>query len=560
MLAFRDQIRLARTVLILSRSIFIGSILVLLAKVVSVVTDQPLTPWVTLGIVVVVGWALYLAWHHVILPFDVARIVDRRLRLNAQIATAVETTTSDRLDLPLARTQVRQATNCLRDLNPITTIPVRLPMRDVRALAAVAAAYGAIVISGRLGVTIPRPLLPMEAELARQARSQAQSPSPFVTIDPALTTLQTQAAPLLLNRTASSAQVGGQLTNLQQQLQAQQITVDEYRSQLKQVQNQIQSQAGESLAAQEALNALAASLKDVSATQGISDSLIRGDYHKASSQLNNLSQELGQLSADSRNQIGDRLGQAATQTSKSSPAMSKSSAAASSALKSGDTSAAAQAIKSLAQSVDQAQQQIAAQSQLGQDLQNVQQQLAKEQPSGSNQNQINRPGQGTQSDNPHLLDSQSSPSMAQSSPSQSESTASRRSPDSGSPDSSGSKSYGSGDVTARSSNEPIQSSAGSSNGGAGDQPGGNTLGPSSVLDVTGVKLTIVGQASGASSGTTTAGDRSVPLTVGNDTTQNGLPASGTVPSDIPINVHQDSNVVPLDRKPVVRDYFSDAPQ
>jgi hypothetical protein len=559
LLAFRDQLRLARAVFILSRSVLIGAVLLLFAKFVEVASGRPQTPWLTLVIFLIVGWSVYLAWHHAILPFDVARLVDRRLHLSAQIATAVETTTAERLDLPLARTQVRVATNCLRELNPTTTIPVRLPARDVRALAAVAAVYAVIVVAARLGVNLPRPLQPLEAELARQAKTQAQAPSPFVTLDPSLTILQPRAAPLL-NRTAASAQVGGQLNTLQQQLQSQQITVDEYQNQLKQVQKQIEGQAGESLAAQEALNALADSLKDVSTTQAISDSLMRGDYRKATSQLNDLSQELGQLSPDARSQIGDRLGQAAAQTAKTSATMSKSAADASAALKSGDTTAAAQAIQSLAQSVDQAQQQIAAQSQLGQDLQNVQQQLASQQPSGTNQNQTDRPSQGTQPNNPNPLGSQSSPSGAQGTQSRVDPNGASGLPDSVSPDQSGGQNSGAGKATVRSSSASIQADPAGGGGGAGNQPGGNALGPSSVLDVTGVKLTIVGQANGSSSGTTTAGDRSVPLTVGNDTTQNGLPSSGTVPSDIPINVHQDSNVVPLDRKPVVRDYFSDVPQ
>jgi hypothetical protein len=559
LLAFRDQLRMARTVLILTRAVLICAIVLLFARILEALTGRPQTPLLPLLILAIVGWAIHLAWHHAILPFDVARLVDRRLQLNAQIATAVETTTQERLDLPLARTQVRVATNCLRELNPAAAIPVSSPGRDVRAIAAVASIYALILLGTRLGVNLPRPLQPIEAELARQARIQAQAPSPFITLDPSVAVLQPKSAPLL-NRTASSAQVGGQLNALQQQLQSQQITVDEYQNQLKQVQKQIQSQAGQSLAAQEALNALATSLKDVSATQAISDSLMRGDYRKASSQLNDLSHELPQLSPDAKNQIAGRLDQAASQTAKTSSAMSKNAADASAALKSGDTSGAEQAIQSLAQSVDQAQQQIAAQSQLGQDLQNVQQQLSGQQPSQSNQSQSDRPNQGDQPDStsPHGGQSSSPADPSGTRPGQDQSSANGAPDPAGNP--SGTPSDGSGRATVRSSSAPIQSDLSGGSGGVGDQAGSNPLGPNSVLDVQGVKVTIAGQSNGNTAATTSAGDRSVPLTAGNDDTLNGLPSSGAVPSDVPINVHQDSNVVPLDRKPVVRDYFSDAPQ
>jgi hypothetical protein len=560
LLSFRDRLRSARAALILSRAVLLSAAIVLVGKAVEVASGRPQTPWLPLIVFLVLGWSIHLALHHPIPPFDVARLVDRRLQLKSQIATAVETTTADRLDRPLARTQVRQATNCLRELNPNTAIPVRLPGRDLWSLAGVVAVYAILVIGARLGVTVPRPPQPLEAELARQARVGAQAPSPFVTLDPTLSLQQPQAAQLLA-RTAPSAQIGSQLNALWQELQQQQITADEYQNRLQQVQKQIESQASQSLAAQQALNALATSLKDVSATQGISDSLMRGDYKKASNGLNDLSKELGQLSPDARSQIADRLGQAATQTANSSPEMSKNSGAASSALKTGDIGAASRSIQSLAKSVDQAQQQIAAQSQLGQDLQNVQQQqLGHPQPTGANQSPPDSGFGTSQPNNQNSPGGQSSPFGGPGTPSRADTQGAGGLPDPASGDQTTGQNSGDGRAAVGSSDSGIQSEQGGGSGGVGDQAGGNPLGSSSALDVTGVKLTILGQSTGNGPKTTSAGDRSMPLTASNDGTISGMPSSGTAPSDIPINVHQDSNIVPLDRKPVVRDYFSDVPQ
>src|ERR1019366_6858302 len=59
LLAFRDQLRLARAVFILSRSVLIGAVLLLFAKFVEVASGRPQTPWLTLVIFIIVGWSVY---------------------------------------------------------------------------------------------------------------------------------------------------------------------------------------------------------------------------------------------------------------------------------------------------------------------------------------------------------------------------------------------------------------------------------------------------------------------------------------------------------------------
>jgi hypothetical protein len=120
---------------------------------------------------------------------------------------------------------------------------------------------------------------------------------------------------------------------------------------------------------------------------------------------------------------------------------------------------------------------------------------------------------------------------------------------------------GLGPASVRSSGGQIQPDAtGAGDGSAGSAPGAGPIGAANPLSVQGVRLTILGKPSGGSPPSTSAGDRSVPLTSAGGSNLNGLASSGAVPSNVPINVHQESNVVPLDRQPVVREYFSNANQ
>ncbi|HUX85723.1 MAG TPA: hypothetical protein VMW65_01870, partial [Chloroflexota bacterium] len=109
---------------------------------------------------------------------------------------------------------------------------------------------------------------------------------------------------------------------------------------------------------------------------------------------------------------------------------------------------------------------------------------------------------------------------------------------------------------------PGQNQAGQQKGGgAGSGPGSSLFGGAPTpLDVNAKKLTILGQASDSGvSGSTTAGDRSNPLTGATGTSISTSGGSAPAASNAPVNVHQESNAVPLDLKPVVREYFSHAP-
>jgi hypothetical protein len=547
---FRGRVRLARALLIVFRAIVLCALLLLVAKIYETSLDHPLTAWLPLILFFVVGWAVHLSLHHAITPFEVARMVDRRMKLDAQVATAVEYTLSDRLDRPLARTQVRFATNRLRELEPHDVIPLVVPGRDIRVLAFIGVAYAAVAYAGTLGLNLPKPLRSLDAELAKQSSLEAQAPSPYTTIDPSRMQFQQATA---LNPASSQSPVQDQLNALKQQLASNQITDAQYEQQVQKVQQQVAAKAAESLQAQQSLSSLASALKDTAATDAVSNSLSQGNYQQASQQLSDLSKQIGQMSQDSRAQLADQLANAAAQSQQSNPTLARDASEASNALKQGDTQGASNALQDLAQSVQQTSSQIADQSQLGQDMQQVQQDL------NQGQNGSNSSGQNAGNGSPSGTDQANGGLGSQTDPTGSgaQSSAVREAAGTGGQaGQDGSPADGAGQAATRSTSGEIQADSAGGGSGAGNGPGGSPLGAGSSLSVQGVRLTILGRPSSPSAAPASPGDRSVPLTSAGGSSLNGLASSGTVPSNVPINVHQESNVVPLDRQPVVREYFS----
>lgn len=552
--AFQSRLRFTRFLLIVTRTLVICGIFLLAARLTQLATHQSHSVVVTLAVFVVAGWGLHLALHHSISAFEVARLIDRRLGLKAQIATAVEFTLTDRLDRPLVRTQIRQATQRLRDLDPDVAFPLVWPGRDARVLATVVAAYAVASLVGASGVSLPRSVQPIDAEVTRRASLEAQAPSPFVQLDAA--GLPFSAAPPLAGAQVPNSPVAKQLNALQQQLQSQAITPEQYQQDLKQVQQQIAQQAQQSLSAQDALNALASSLKDSSATQSISDNLNQGNYDQASQQLSALGSQLPQMSTQARQQIAQRLGEAAQQTQNLNADISRSSQRAADALRQGDSAAAAQALGDLAKAVKGAGQQASGQPQLGQAMENLQQQMGNP-TSASDQNaaQTSADGSSNSADSTTSSAENASASTGQSS----NNASSSDKPSNGGASSNGDSSASARGQSRTSSASQLDGQPSANSGGVGSSPGASPLGgaPQS-LDAHGVKVVIVGQPSGPGTSSTKPGDRSDPLTAPDGSTLGSAGASAGVPSNVPINVHQESNQVPPGMKPVVREYFTNA--
>src|SRR5438132_822053 len=131
-------------------------IIVIGPKALQLCTHESLSGWLSVALVLLVLWSSHLASCHTISPFEVARLVDRRLAREEQVAAAVESTTGNRLERALSRTQVRLATSRLRDVDPVAAVPLVVPWRDLRSLALVAVLYLGVGYAGTLGITIPR--------------------------------------------------------------------------------------------------------------------------------------------------------------------------------------------------------------------------------------------------------------------------------------------------------------------------------------------------------------------------------------------------------------------
>ncbi|MBX6770580.1 MAG: hypothetical protein IRY83_02550 [Chloroflexi bacterium] len=550
--AFRSRLRLVRTFLILPRSLLLAALILLCARVVQVVTMRPVSAWIYLAMFLVVAWGLHLALHHRIPFFEVARLIDRRAGLQAQLATAVELTQRYRLEHPFFRTQIRLATHRLRELEPSQVVPFVWPSAEIKGLAVVGALLVAVSAIGSLGLSVPRPRGPIDTELARLASQEAQAPSQYVTVDPSAFTLQETGGAL--------PAIAPQLQSLQQQLQSQAITPEQYRAQLEEIQRQIQDQASQSLAAQQALNALAAALKDSSTTHAVSDSLARGAYQQAAQQLADLGQQLSQLSPQARQELAANLARAASETARSDPGISRDAGQTADALQQGDTGRAGQGMQSLASDVQRASNQIAAQAELGQALQQIQSSLGSQQASQGNA----PPGSSSATAAAPQGSSGAVPpsDMAQQAGSAStgaDASALDQLDGTGQGDQNGTGSPSSSAGSPAATAQQIQGDQQSNAGGVGNGAGAPSLDSHPTpLDVSGVKLTITGQASGPGSGATIAGDRSTPLTSPDDSTITAAGGAAGGASNVPIAVHQESNVVPLEMKPVVREYFSNA--
>ncbi|HLH73119.1 MAG TPA: hypothetical protein VKX96_07530 [Chloroflexota bacterium] len=547
LLAFEGQVRFARSLLILFRAVLICGVLLVISRALEIATHWMTSPWLPLIFFLVIGWAIHLSLHHSISTFEVARLIDKRMGLQAQVATAVEIAWQHRQLDSLSQAQARLATSRLRECEPHQTFPLVFPGKDVRAFVGVVAVYLVLSVIGTLALNVPRPQQAIDVELAKQVRQDAQAPSPFVSMDASAAQIQT------LSPSPANDAVGQQLDQLDQELKSQAITPAEYQAQLQSLQQQIQSQANQSLAAQEALQRLAQALNDSSTTQPISDSLTQGNYQQAAAQLSDLAKQVGNLSPQAQAQLAQQMSQASQQTQGLNQSISQNAAQTAEALRQGQSGQAQQSLQQLAQAVNNANQQIASQSQLGQDMQQVQQRLGSQTAGQPTQNASSASAQGNGQTSADAQGDQNTGSDQMSASDQ----ASAQGQNADSQNQSGGATSGASVSTSSQGQEQGNQSNGA---GAGSGPGSNLFGGAPTpLDVNAKKLTILGQASdNGSSDTTSAGDRSNPLTGATDSSIGVTGGNAPTASNAPVNVHQESNVVPLDLKPVVREYFSHA--
>ena len=454
---------------------------------------------------------------------DTARVVDRQLGLKAQLGTAVELTLAGQTG-QVARSQVRQATAIARRLQPSQAIAFRVPWRDLRLLGGIVLAAAVVWLAASLGLQAPA------TDTAAAASRAALDPdmNSWYELDPA------RASQLTADERRQGG-VQGVVERLRQQLDKKEITSLEYASQVAAAQDQVRQQAEESARQQAALSNLADALSDASSTRGLAESLDRGDYAQAVQELVDLGDKSDRLSPQARQELAARLRDAAQRTADGSSGLAGAADRAAAALDQGDPAAAKEALRELASAVASASQSVAPQADLGDALQQLQQADGQE---GSSSDGPEGPGDlAGAADQPGASSGRGAPTAGGDYP-QTESAPS-------------------GDRAAGEAASPGSDRGGGAGSGSGDRIA--TYGPQNrpaKPDPTGNLLKVSGRAGAAGTSVRSEGPGSAPLT-SSAGGSSSVRADGTaVRSDELVTAAGETNYVPLELRPVVKDYFS----
>lgn len=509
---FRRRLWINRSLVLLLRALLLGAALTLgatIAEQAGLASFQWLLA--NLGIVAVVGGLVLIIWQR-LSYFDVARVVDRQLGLKAQLGTAIEITRGNQPS-PISRSQVRQATTIARRLEPSQAVAFRAPWRDLRLLVAVVTCTALVTFLGQIGLRVPVPD-------AASAMVIVEDPAPdtWYEVDP-------EVAADLAREAQSPTGLQALVQELRQQLDKNEITPQEYAAQVAAIEDQIRQQAEESARQQAALNSLADALSDSSATRSVAENLYRGAYAEAVQELADISQNTDRLSAQAQQELADRLSEAASRAAGSNSELASAAERAAEALRRGDGGGAQEALRDLASAMAEASQSVAPQSDLGQALQDLQeaQGLSDQMALGSSGDpQEGAPGTQGGSE--------------------------------GGGQEQGSGQQGGGRTTGP---EGENSERG---GGAGSGRGERIVpyGPgaqSTKPEITGNVLKITGKASNSGATIRADGSGPVPLTNPGAGTAS-VQGSGGARSTDPVTAIGENNYVPLEMKPVVKDYFS----
>jgi len=271
-----------------------------------------------------------------------ARAADHRLRLDEQLATAVELV-AVRPALRLAPLQVEgavRAAGAARAAWPSPLPPLRPDL--ARALGAAGLALATALLAS-YGATVPRPSLSALLAPAARATPVAQ-PTPA---QPALPPPLPAAAPPRPGQVAPLDAAEQELDRRAQQAQAQ----------------------------RQALDRLARALRGSAAARAAADSLQQGDYQHAADQVKDLGTQADQLSRAAKDQLSKALRQAAAETT-TNAALAQREQQAANALAGSDYASQQRALQQLGDEVQRAGNDVESHAQLAQEMERIQQQRA----------------------------------------------------------------------------------------------------------------------------------------------------------------------------------------
>ena len=513
--AFRRRLWLCRSLVLFFRTLLLAALALLLFAFLDI-AGFAAKPWWhdhVLGLMLATGLAIIFLQR--LTYFDVARVVDRQLGLKALLGTAVQLTVEGEPN-QIARSQVRQATTIARRLEASQAITLRMPWRDLRLLAVVAASVTTVSLLASLGLRAP------VADPAVSYSMEALDPSLYswYEIDPAM------AAGFGPEETRATG-LQRLIEDLKRRLNAKEITPAEYASQVAAAEDRLRQQVEESSRQQAALMELAYALSDTSTTRRVAENLYRGDFAQAVQELADLSANADRLSGQAREELAERLSEAARHTSGTNPELSSAAERAAQALRQGDTGAAQEALRDLANAMAEASRAVAPNADLGEALQQLE---------GYEFGDLGL-GEGELYGAPGSSDQAGQPG--------------EQHPGDGADQ--GEQGGGRSTRSAQGSGSEKGSGAGS---GRGERvitrgPEGQTTRP----ELSGNVLRISGKPGSGGSSVLSEAPGNAPLTSASTGTSSIQPG-GAVRSDEPVNAIGESNYVPLELRPVVKDYFS----
>lgn len=336
MLEIQDRVWRQRLFLIALRTFWLVCLAELLVCLWGVRAGQvPALAWFVAPAVLVVALAAVYTWLQRPTRMGLARFLDNGYGLNASLATSLELARGQ-LDSTLAPQILNRAAGTAYRIGRSGRLRLhRLDREQVFALALPIILVGAAMLlllapaTGRRGfIPVPKP------DIANAANPQNPADA---TSQPALT--------------------------------EQGLTPE-----------QVQQLAVQSAQAQQDLRNLANALNDNSTTRQAAQDLQNGDYNRAAQDLQQVASTVDQLSPQARQQLANDLQQAAQQTSASNMPLSEAEARAAQALQMGNAAQQQQAVRDLAQQVQQTGGQVRSQQDLAQALQEANERGEGQQP------------------------------------------------------------------------------------------------------------------------------------------------------------------------------------
>lgn len=296
-----------------------------------------------------------------------ALLADRRLDFRERLTTAWEIHQRG-LDSPLAAAQLADTTARLRGVRPFRAFPVRLPRNE--SVAAVVL----LVLVMALWVAPNPHRLDQQRQLAERSLIAQQAQAVGQLAQQIQTTAGSQPSP----EQASTIQA---LKQLQAQLQDSKVTTADALSELAAAEDRLRAQDGSAAGAakdglDKAAAALAAGQGGDSPANGLGQSIGQGQYAQAASQLQQLAKDAPQMTQAQRDALQSTLNGAGAAAAKSDPALGQALQQAAnslgSATKPGDPAAEQQAFNQAASALQQAGQAVTGDNQAQQAVSQVQ--------------------------------------------------------------------------------------------------------------------------------------------------------------------------------------------